>query len=236
MSIFTDHGLTCPVTHGLATRMSRESFAASCDARRTQGEPSGTDAGGMLFFKICRICDGNHQPQELETTEMPRTKGAGACDCCGNDSGTALRKGYEQMLCPGCYTIHTHAKNRVQLVLDTISKLHGREALAEYMGEPVTQQSDCSELEHALLLSQQELEKAREEVDGLRKELEQYNECLTRAESAIGYYERELELSDECCTNRTNLTPALLAIALDVIRGKITGLSAEQIEALRGMA
>lgn len=231
MSIFTDHGLNCPVTHGLATRMRRESFAAACDAKRTQGEPSGI-SDGVLFFRICQKCNGNHQPEELEIIEMPRKKGAGACDCCGNNS-VDLRRGYEQDLCPTCYTIHSHAKNRGHLVLDTISKLHGRAYLEEYLGEAaLPQQDNCSELEHALLLSQQELEKAREEVDELRRELEQHKECLTRAESAIEYYERELELSDECL----HLTPVLLDIALDVIRGKITGLSANQIERLRGAA
>ena len=47
--IFAKHGLNCPVTHGLATRMSRESFAAACDAKRTQGEPSGI-SDGVLFL------------------------------------------------------------------------------------------------------------------------------------------------------------------------------------------
>ena len=201
--IFAKHGLNCPVTHGLATRMSAASFAEACTAKRTQGEPSAV-SDGVLFFKICQICNANHQPEELEIVDMPKTIGAGACDCCGNDSNT-LRKGYDQQLCASCYTIHTHANGRAELVLDVITKLQGQEYIAKYLGDPVPPQDNCAELEATVFTLREEVERLRRDTD-------------TPAPASCPQASR------------------LLDLALDVIRGKITGLSADQIETLRGIS
>ena len=222
-NIFAEHGLNCPVTHGLATRLSRDGFASACDAKRTRGEES-WQGDGMLFFKICELCDGNHQPKELEIIDMPKKIGTGNCGYCGKE-GVELRNGYNTSLCASCYTIHSHANQRAPLVLDVLTRLHGREYLAQYLGEPVPPQDNCAELEQALLLSQSELATEQARVDSLREELKELRSQAGQVSTAT-----IREVASEGCA----LAPALLDLALGVIKGEITGLRADQIEALRG--
>ena len=200
--IFAKHGLNCPVTHGLPTRLSRESFAAACDARRTMGEKSWPD-GGMLFFKICGICNANHQPQELEIIDMSNKMTSGSCDACGEENKN-LSANRGKKICATCAKIYSYASLRKRVVLAALQELHG-DWLTDQVGMPVPPQDNCAELEAEVFTLREEVERLRRDTD-------------TPAPASCPQASR------------------LLDLALDVIRGKITGLSADQIETLRGIS
>lgn len=199
--IFAKHGLNCPVTHGLATRLSRESFAAACDARRDRAKKE--RPGGAFFLKICLICNGNHQPQELEIIDMSNKMISGSCEACGEENKN-LSANRGKKICATCAKIYSYASLRKRVVLAALQELHG-DWLTDQVGMPVPPQDNCAELEAEVFTLREEVERLRRDTD-------------TPAPASCPQASR------------------LLDLALDVIRGKITGLSADQIETLRGIS
>ena len=166
------------------------------------GEKSWPD-GGMLFFKISGICNGNHQPQELEIIDMSNKMISGSCEACGEENKN-LSANRGKKICATCAKIYSYASLRKRVVLAALQELHG-DWLIDQVGMPVPPQDNCAELEA-------EVFKLREEVEQLRRDT-------------------DIPAPASCPQ-----ASRLLDLALDVIRGKITGLEADQIEALRGIS
>ena len=212
MSVFEQHGLSCPVTLGKRTAMSEEAWLKVCTGARNPGQAF---RGGHppAPLKICGLCKGKHRPKELEIIEMVKVN----CESCGEEKNTSKNRG--KMMCTSCAALYSAAANRPVLVLQIL-----RELKPELLDERLSVQDNVSELEKQLHHAQELASMAEEKVGELELKLEAIQKSRD---------EEKEEVSNNKHNNSND--SALLDLALDALKGEITGLKPERIEALRGM-
>ena len=164
--------------------------------------------------KICSLCAGKHRPKELEIIEMAK----GNCEACGEEKTLSSNRG--KKICSSCTALYGAAANRPELVLQIL-----RELKPELLDERLPEQDNVSELEQQLHHAQELASMAEEKVGELELKLEAIQKSRD-------------EEKEEVNNNKHNNSndSALLDLALDALKGEITGLKPERIEALRGMA
>lgn len=216
MSIFAQHGLRCPITAGLPTKLSAESWEKTCATMR---KPRPAYHGGYptVPHKICSLCAGKHRPEELEIIDMAQD----TCDACGEKKTLSNNRG--KKVCSSCAALYGAANNRPELVLQIL-----RELKPELLDERLPVQDNVSELEQQLYRSRE----YAHELEGKLMAAEDRIDALLANLRAT----KEGQLREVTGGKHSIHESALLDLALDALKGKITGLKAEQIEALRGMA
>lgn len=109
--------LPCPVTGGVSTRMTQQSFVAACRAkksRRTTTNCWGHDVAKEVFPRRCDWCKGKIEcwPDELVLADVVKTKvedknnmttvAGCVCDVCGKPANNKKNKSRGMTLCSSC--------------------------------------------------------------------------------------------------------------------------------------
>lgn len=158
----------------------------------------------------------------------------------GEEKTLSSNRGKE--ICSSCTALYGAANNRPELVLQIL-----RELKPELLDERLPEQDNVSELEQQLYRSREyahemegKLMAAEDRIDALLANLRAIKEEWANDEDKADALREELEderrqLCEVTGGKHSIHDSALLDLALDVLKGEITGLKAEQIEALRGM-
>ena len=163
------------------------------------------------------------------------------CDACGEKKTLSNNRG--KKVCSSCAALYGAANNRPELVLQIL-----RELKPELLDERLPEQDNVSELEQQLYRSREyahemegKLMAAEDRIDALlANNLRATKEEWANDEDEADALREELEdarrqLREVTGGKYSIHDSALLDLALDALKGEITGLKAEQIEALRGM-
>lgn len=249
MDVFAAHGLSCPLTLGRRTTMSETAWLKAC-AVALKPRPAFSGGRPPAPPKICGLCKGEHRPNELEIIEMANT-----CDACGEIKALKANRG--KQICSTCTALYAAAAHRPELMLQVL-----RELKPELLDERLPAQDNVSELERQLYHAQERVtlaeEQKQEMLNSIRAALQcedkEYDHDLVavaerrmlmlakleqlynQADDQVQRMQCEYTELLEKKTKPHSADSALLDLALDALKGEITGLKAERIEALRGMA
>lgn len=108
--------LPCPVTGGVSTRMTQQSFVAACGAKRSRRTTNcwGHDIAKEVFPRRCDWCKGKVEcwPGELVLADVVKTKvedknnmttvAGFVCDVCGKPANNKKNKSRGMTLCSSC--------------------------------------------------------------------------------------------------------------------------------------
>lgn len=163
------------------------------------------------------------------------------CDACGEKKTLSNNRG--KKVCSSCAALYGAANNRPELVLQIL-----RELKPELLDERLPEQDNVSELEQQLYRSREyahemegKLMAAEDRIDALlannlRATKEEWANDEDEADALREELEDERRQLCEVTGGKHSIhDSALLDLALDVLKGEITGLKPERIEALRGM-
>jgi hypothetical protein len=240
----------CPICNGNPTRVSAASLAKLC--QRYKGSCSS-----------CATCTPESLPEELTIIDQPLEESMGerktvyqACELCGDMKNTKTNNG--KMVCCNCEPVWRMVNHNPDNVFGMLSNKHGfswflgklpagGELLQE--NEEWAKESDVDAKEiislreslavaelardtlaHQLNCSREDLTVAYERIQELQGELHTAREAYKSLLS--GYDAAKASSCNLSCKNPTRDT-AVLNIALQVIAGEITGISAADLAALR---
>ena len=195
VSIFAQHGLRCPITAGLPTKLSAESWEKTCATMR---KPRPAYHGGYptVPHKICSLCAGKHRPEELEIIDMAQD----TCGACGEKKTLSNNRG--KKVCSSCAALYGAANNRPELVLQLYQS---RELVYELEGKL-----------HAV---NDQYDKLNEEHDNLSDNADELREEAAAAKHALQLAEERIEALERKLSSKSNESDAaLLDVALAVIR------------------
>lgn len=108
--------LPCPVTGGVSTRMTQQSFVVACGAKRSRRTTNcwGHDVAKEVFPRRCDWCKGKIEcwPDELVLADVVKTKvedknnmttvAGCVCDVCGKPANNKKNKSRGMTLCSSC--------------------------------------------------------------------------------------------------------------------------------------
>ena len=261
VNIFEQHRLSCPVTLGKHTAMSEEAWLKVCTGARNP-RPAFRGVHPPAPLKICGLCKGKHRPKELEIIEMAK----GNCESYGEEKNTNKNRGKMMCTsCAALYSAAANRPGLVRELkpelLDERLQVQDnvRELKPELLDERLPVQDNVRELKKQLHEAQKRAalaeEQKQEMLDSLRAALQEYDHDLVavaerrmpmlakleqlynQADDQVQRMQCEYtELLEKKTKVNGNADSALLDLALDALKGEITGLKPERIEALRGMA
>lgn len=112
---------SCPVTRGLTTRMSEESFARMCEPKKIEGTYCGDVCRGQIPLPELELVKLNHTT--VEERQMATLREKGDCELCTKKGGTVLLVEGKKC-CTVCEHIRRNAKLRGDLILAQLREFH----------------------------------------------------------------------------------------------------------------
>ena len=171
MSVFAQ--LKCPVTAGLPTVLSAESWEKTCAAMR-KPRPAYFSGSPTVAHKICSLCEGKHRPEELEIVDMAKQ---GKCEACGEQKTLNANRG--KQICSSCGALYGAANNRPELVLQILKEMKPE------LFNAAPAQDNVSELERQFYHAQERADLAEQEAAALREELQEMRSKRNGSEAAL---------------------------------------------------
>lgn len=240
----TSRVASCPISHGLPTSMLRASFARMC-ARHQQDEET----------YCADVCRGKILPRNLtfiETSDIAKiinhqkgehamtSRKSGICELCKEDKNTSSC--YGRKVCSTCAFTIRDAKLRPELVIGEIRNVWGDKYFPQAVStgssilaeELATRDRTIVDLTREVQLRDEQLEQAEASYNGCVDSLSFANARIEELDEKLASME-PLQISgyQELTCDPASRHTALLDLAIDVIAGKVLGIDAERLSALR---
>jgi len=250
----------CPISGNQPTRMTKASFLARCAREQARdpysyslaqycGECRGQKVPAEISFIELEELKGGvmQRPPTNEASYTPIAAGLRAakvekCQSCGGEK-KQLRPASGIRACPSCSVIINAAKNRPEMVLAQLERLGKLPPV-----DTVATCEHCSslleniklldkvrmDLEDALGIAERNLEAAMRDLRAEREISGQLAAQVDELKDAFLHDRAPLVKGDleQTAPGRDSL---LLDLALDILDGKVTGLDAGRLSAMRGV-
>lgn len=192
--------LPCPVTGGVSTRMTQQSFVAACNAHRGNRNINSWGHNATVrdvFHRRCNWCQGQrrHWPDELVLADVMinerKAMTTTVCDICGATANNKKNKSRGMTLCSSCKGI-VPCVDRLDVVVAMMQRTGKAEELLNKLRPHDDDNSDLGDLEVVVRDARETLVKALPSGEALENAQSLYD-IATIAEEVAWYIQEQQE-------------------------------------------